>query len=147
MRAKPTIIRSTLLLALAVVGVDHFFSTTAAAAPAPTGHTSVPKWESTPEDTSSWRREPIKSPAAPKHMPGQSLKQGTTGVSADLVLKGIMKSNKHYYAIINGVTVKPGDHIEGWTIAEISRYRVTVRRQKEKQIYDIYQGRIDRGTR
>lgn len=58
-----------------------------------------------------------------------------------------MKSNKHYYAIINGRTVKRGDHIGDWTIAEISRYRVTMRREKEKQIHDIYQGRIDRGTR
>jgi hypothetical protein len=58
-----------------------------------------------------------------------------------------MKSNNHYYAIINGRTVKPGDKVDGWSIAEISRYRVTIRRDKEKQIYDIYQGKIDRGTR
>jgi len=58
-----------------------------------------------------------------------------------------MKINKHYYAIINGRTIKPGDRIDGWTIAEISRFRVTLRREKEKQIFDIYQGKIDRGNR
>jgi len=58
-----------------------------------------------------------------------------------------MKSNKRRYAIINGRTVKTGDHVDGWTIAEISSHRVTLRREKEKQIYDIYQGRIDRGSR
>lgn len=147
MHAKPTIIGSTLLLALTVCGAENFFST-ATAAPAPIGHTSVPKWESTPEDTSPWRREPIRSPSAPnKHIPGQLLKLGSSGEPADFVLQGIMKSNKSYFAIINGRTVKPGDHIEGWTIADISRYRVTVQRAKEKQIYDIYQGKIDRGTR
>ena len=146
MRAKPCIIGSTLLLALTVAGAEYSFST-ATASPAPAGHTSVPEWKSTPEDPSSWRREPIKSPIAPKRIPGQSLKQVSSGVSTELVLQGIMKSNKHYYAILNGRTVKPGDHMDGWTIAEISRYRVIIRRDKEKQIYDIYQGRIDRGTR
>lgn len=67
--------------------------------------------------------------------------------SSDLVLQGIMKINRHYYAVINGRTVKSGDHVDGWTIAGIRRYRITVRREKEQRIYDIYQGRIDRGTR
>lgn len=80
-------------------------------------------------------------------MQGPSVHRGALETSSELSLQGIMKINRHYYAIINGRTVKTGDQIDGWTVAKIKRYQVTIRREKEKQIYDIYQGRIDRGTR
>lgn len=142
MHAKPYIVGCLLLLTLSVVWSDFSI-----AAPASAGIGSMPQWKTIPEDSTTWRREPFKSPEGPKRGSAPSAKQGLIAGSADIALQGIMKSNKHYYAIINGKTVKPGDHIEGWSVAEISRYRVTLRREKEKQIYDIYQGTIDRGTR
>jgi hypothetical protein len=121
---------------------------TAATPPsAPTRHENQTQWKNIPEDTNPWRREPFKSPDTAKNVPALSSVQKSTAGTPDLLLQGIMNKNKHFYAIINGRTVKPGDSIEGWSVAEISRYRVTVRREKEKRIYDIYQGRIDRGTR
>jgi len=145
MRAKAFIVGCTLLLSLTGAGVKHALST-ATASQVSAGHGSMTQWKSIPEDSTPWRREPFKSVESLKHESRPSVKQRPVEASADLVLQGIMKSSRRYYAIINGRTVKPGDHIEGWTIAEISRHRVTLRREKEKQIYDIYQGRIDRGT-
>lgn len=146
MRAKPYLAGCTLLLALTVIGAKNHVSA-APASPAASGTGSPAQWKSIQEDSASWRREPFKNLEDSKQLPGPTVKQGSTGSSPDLFLQGIMKSNKHYYAIINGRTVKSGDRIDDWNIAEISRYRVTLRREKEKQIYDIYQGRIDRGTR
>jgi hypothetical protein len=96
-----------------------------------------------PEDPRVWHREPfkkiegLKSPAA---------LQGTSGGAFSPVIQGIMRIDKHYYAIINGITVKTGDHIDEWTVANISRHRVTLRHEKESQTFDIYQGRINRGN-
>jgi len=146
MRAKPCIAGCTLLLALTVICAKNpVFA--APSSPATSGAGSSAQWKSIQEDSASWRREPFKNLEDSKQLPGPAVKQGSTGASPDLVLQGIMKSNKHYYAIINGRTVKSGDRIDGWNIAEISRNRVTIRRENEKQIYDIYQGRIDRGSR
>lgn len=117
------------------------------AAPAAAGTVPAAQFITIPEDANAWRREPFKNPEEPKRMTGPPAKQASTGTSSELALRGILQSGRHFYAVINGRTVRTGDQIEGWTIAEISRYRVTVRRQNEKQIYDIYQGRIDRGTR
>ncbi|MBC8018054.1 MAG: hypothetical protein H7X83_06000 [Verrucomicrobia bacterium] len=146
MRAKPCIVGWILLLTLTVAGTKQAVCA-ATAAPVSAGPGGSVQWKSIAEDSTSWRREPFKSPEATKHATGTSVKQASPGTSADLTLQGIMKSNRRYYAIFNGTTVKPGDHIEGWTIAGISRHRVTIRREKETQIHDIYQGRIDRGTR
>jgi hypothetical protein len=147
MRVKSCIAGCILLLALNGAGAKLSFSATTAS-PAAIEHGSAAQWKSIPEDSTSWRREPFKNNEASKKITGSSAKPASIGAaSPELALSGIMKNNKHYYAIINGRTVKPGDHVDEWTIAEISRYRVTMRRQKEKQIYDIYQGRIDRGTR
>lgn len=74
-------------------------------------------------------------------------RQGIQESVSELSLQGILKSSRSYYAIINGRTVKPGDRIDGWTISGITRHSVTVRRDNEKQVYDIFQGRIDRGSR
>src|SRR6185369_4800364 len=109
-----------------------------AASPASAGPGSMAQWKPIPEDPTSWRREPFKSPEAPTNVAGPSVRQASIGVPSDIALQGIMKSNRHYYAIINGSTVKPGDHIDGWTIAKINRHRVTLRRKKEKQNNDIY---------
>jgi len=146
MRAKPFLAGCILLLALTVIGTKNYISA-APTPPAVTGTGSSAQWKSVQEDSAAWRREPFKNLEDSKQLAGSAVKQRQTGTSPDLVLQGIMKSNKHYYAIINGRTVKSGDRIDGWNIAEISRNRVTIRREKEKQIYDIYQGRIDRGSR
>jgi hypothetical protein len=115
--------------------------------PISSSHVGTAQWKPIQEDSTPWQREPFKNLDSLARLPGQPAKQGFTGASPDFALHGIMKSRKHFYAIINGRTVKSGDSIDGWSVAEISRYRVTLRREKEKQVYDIYQGRIDRGTR
>jgi len=143
MRFKTYLYGCSLVLALSSVDAEAAVSSSSSDSIA-----GKPQWKSIPEDFSSWRREPFKSPEpyAPTagHPPSSP---GSTGTVPDLALQGIMRSNKSYHAIIDGRTVKPGDYIDSWRISEISRYRVILRREKEKQIYDIYQGRIDRGTR
>ncbi len=104
-----------------------------------------PQWKSTPEDTGAWRREPFKSTENQRATPLTSIK--SIQPATTFVLHGIMKSNSHFYAIINGTTVRAGNRIDGWNVAEINRYRVTLRRDKETQLIDIFQGIIDRGTR
>lgn len=144
MRAKHCMFGCTLLLAMNIAGSVNANS---AAAPAPAGHVPVTQWQAIPEDSVTWHREPFKTPEASKQITaGLSSAHNVIATSPELALQGILKSNKHFHAIINGRTVKSGDHIEGWTIADISRYRVIVRRDKEKHIFDIYQGRINRGT-
>jgi hypothetical protein len=113
----------------------------------PVGNTTIPQWKSTPEDSATWRREPFRSTENPNRGTFSSDKHSPASASSDLALQGIMKSNSNFYAIINGITLKPGNRIEGWTVTGISRHRVTLRRDKETQIFDIYQGKIDRGTR
>jgi hypothetical protein len=146
MRDKPYMAANLLRLALMFVCATDVFAAVPTA-PATAGQSSMPQLKSIAEDSGPWRREPFKNTDTTKITPGMPAKLGITREPADISLQGIMKSNKSYFAIINGITVKPGDRIEGWTIAEISRHRVTMRREKEKQIYDIYQGRIDRGVR
>ena len=113
----------------------------------PAGQQPIPQWKSTPEDSTTWRREPFKSTEDISKGTMANGKTTTVTSSPELNLQGILKSNTGYFAIINGTTVKPGNRIEGWTISEISRHRVTLSREKEKLAYDIYQGKIDRGTR
>jgi hypothetical protein len=146
MGAKSSIAGCILLLALTVSGAKHSVSASAASS-ATAVHGTIPQLKTIPGDTASWRREPFKSPAITDHITAPSVKHSPAGTSPDLDLQGIMMSNHHNYAIINGRSVKRGDHINEWTVTDISRRRVTLRREKEKRIYDIYQGRIDRGTR
>jgi hypothetical protein len=146
MRTKPCIVGTLLLLALTCAGSKYAFTATTAVS-ASVKSENPAQWKTIPEDSTRWRREPFKSSESPKDVPKSPVTQRIAGESSDLSLQGIMTSNKHYYAIINGRTVKPGDHIDGWTIADISRQRVTVKREKEKQIYDIYKGRLDRGIK
>jgi hypothetical protein len=131
---------------LIVAGAKYSFSDPATQ-PVAIGQESTAQWKSISEDSAAWKREPFKSPEAIKRATNAPMRPGSTVTPSDLALQGIMKSNKRYYAIINGRTVKAGDQIDGWIVAEISHYRVTVRRDTEKQIYDIYQGRMDRGNR
>jgi hypothetical protein len=66
----------------------------------------------------------------------------------EIQLQGIMQAGKAFHALINGRTVKAGDRVGGSTINHISRYQVVLlNERKEKVIYDIYQGRIDRGKK
>lgn len=146
MHAKHCLVGFILLLLL-TIGTNQVFSA-ATISPESPEHGRTVKWKSIPEDSSPWQREPFRSTEPlTRETGGKSAKQMATEASSEFALQGIMKRNKYYYAIINGRTVKAGDHIDGWRIADISRYRVTLLREKEKQIYDIYQGRIDRGTR
>lgn len=108
------------------------------------------------EDSGVWRRDPfigaVKKGGGTSSTRGLPVK-GLTGYSKqlkeraeDIHLEGIMQTDRAFHALINGRTVKTGDAISGVTIKEISRYQVVVLNEnKEKIIYDIYQGRIDRG--
>jgi hypothetical protein len=101
-------------------------------------------WKPEPEDSLPWPREPFKKLDTLK--PQQKL-SGSPMISPDITIQGIMKVDKHFYALINGRAVKTGDRIDELTIVNIYRDRIIVRRDKELQTYDIYQGRINRGTK
>jgi hypothetical protein len=146
MRAKPSIFGYLLIQLLIVAGAKYCFSASAAQ-PAAIGQERTTQLKSIPEDTVAWKREPFRSSGTAKRATNSPLPPGSAGATSDLALQGIMKSNKRYYAIINGRTVKAGDQVDGWTVVEIGHYRVTVRRDSEMHIYDIYQGRMDRGNR
>jgi hypothetical protein len=106
------------------------------------------------EDPGPWRRDPfigsINKGGSPNGTGAVPLKSGT-GLHAqdlDIRLQGIMQVDGAFHALINGRSVKAGDSISGVTIREISRHQVVVLTdRKEKIIYDIYQGRIDRGKK
>jgi hypothetical protein len=127
-------------------------STEAAQAPA----ASIPPTTqvSTTADAGTWRRDPFigsfrKSTVAPS-VKTISQKNATEFQlqDQDIQLQGIMLTDKTFHALINGRSVKAGDRIAGVTITHISRYQVVViNERKEKVIYDIYQGRIDRGKK
>lgn len=144
MRDKSFSYACALLSALSFFSAPH---TAAGKEPtnAPGTAPPIPQWKFTPEDSTTWKREPFKKTEGAQKTPQSSAKSAFT--SSDVVLQGILKSNARFYAIINGTTVKSGDRIDGWTVAQISRHRVILRRDKETQIQDIYQGKIDRGTR
>lgn len=104
------------------------------------------------EDSGIWRRDPFGIPGATKNV---KLRDGRTPPVSikteqeqqpELNIQGIMLADKTFHALINGRVVKAGDKVDGVTISEISRYQVTVQdKNKKKSVYDIYQGRIDRG--
>jgi hypothetical protein len=106
------------------------------------------------EDPGTWRRDPfigsVKKGVVPPAAKGIQLKNdsGLSKQEQEIQLQGIMQADKAFHALINGRNVKAGDTIGGVTIKEISRFRVVViNERKEKIIYDIYQGRIDRGKK
>jgi len=145
MRDNSFIFNVSILLALAIVNASLSFAAPVSAGSSVKSQPAMPRWQSTPEDLNAWKREPFKNIDRPLNNSASSGK--SVSLATDFSLQGIMKSNTRFYAIINGTTVKPGNRIEGWTVAEITRHRVTLRRDKETQIFDIYQGKIDRGTR
>lgn len=111
-----------------------------------------------PEDSAAWKRDPFlgsakkkSSSASDKKISAMSpLKGGVKLGTADLdvMLQGILRVGGKYHALINGRVVKQGDEIGGVTIREINRYTVTaLDGNKETVVYDIYQGRIDRGKK
>ncbi len=104
------------------------------------------------EDPVTWRRDPfigaVKKGGGVTVAGGIPLKPGAVFQKQehDIRLQGIMQVDKAFHALINGRSVRSGDTIAGVTIREISRHQVVVLNdRKEKIIYDIYQGRIDRG--
>jgi hypothetical protein len=147
MQTKHCIFGSLFLLALASAGASPVFSATMALQE-PVAKSRDANKKIIPEDTMSWQRDPIKAITGTTPLTSNvSKSSGAINPTPDIVLQGIMKCNKRFYAIINGRTVKSGNIIDGWSVSGISRYRVTLRRAKEQQIYDIYQGKIDRGNR
>lgn len=125
-----------------------------AASVAPASHISVN------EDSGAWRRRNpfIESTTGTKNGSSAAIAKHSpllSGVSVpghipdgDIHVQGIMQADRKFHALINGVTVKAGDIIGGVTVKEIHRYNVVVlNERKEKIVYDIYQGRIDRGKK
>jgi hypothetical protein len=104
------------------------------------------------EDSSPWRRDPFigktkKLPAANTGTPKlNGYKTGITTVQdEEISLQGIMKTDNAYHALINGRVVKAGNNIGTLVIKQISRYQVVLQNEKkERLVYDIYQGRIDK---
>ncbi len=112
------------------------------------------RYTTVPEDSGKWRREPFigadskkaKSPAAISPAGKKAVAESSD--STDINLQGIMQADKSYHALINGRVFKVGDKIGRLTIFEISRYRVVVQNHnKEKNIYDIHKGKINRGEK
>lgn len=109
------------------------------------------------EDSGTWRRKnPFiengkngAGPASARNIPLRSGAKITRQIpDGDLTVQGIMQADGKFLALINGRTVKAGDLIDGCTVKEIHRYNVVVlNERKERIIYDIYQGRIDRGKK
>lgn len=126
-------------------------SSSMAASVAPAAHISIN------EDSGAWRRknpfiENSKNGVGTVTTKNIPLKPGT-GIpkhiqDGDIHVQGIMQADRKFHALINGRTVKAGDIIGGVTVKEIHRYNVVVvNERKEKIVYDIYQGRIDRGKK
>lgn len=124
----------------------------AAQSPAPVSNLTVP--DTVSEDHVAWRRDPfigsIKKNAGSAPFKGVPSKIGS-GVPApepDFRLQGIMLVDRNFHALINGRSVKAGDKISGVTIKHIKRHQVVVLTDhNETIIYDIYQGRLDRGKK
>lgn len=145
-----TIMAITSCVCILAPAVHAAASLAAAAAP--------PAQRSVSEDSGAWRRSNpfvdssksggISAPATgtiPLKPGGIIPKQLQDG---DIHLQGIMQADWRFHALINGRTVKVGDTIAGFTVKEIHRYHVVLLNgRKEKVIYDIYQGRIDRGKK
>lgn len=112
----------------------------------------VAKLSVIPEDSSKWRRDPFTGgqakddKASSGTVPAGFKAAAAINRSPELNLQGIVQTGKAFHALINGQVVKAGDRLAGLTIRQISRYQVVLfNEKKETFIYDIYQGRIDRG--
>ncbi len=107
-----------------------------------------------PEDIGKWRREPfigtdLKKNSSPiPKVPAAKQPTPELPQLPELNLQGIIQTDKTFRALINGHIVKSGDKFGNLTIKDISRFRVVVQdEKKEKFIYDVYQGWIDRGKK
>ena len=107
-----------------------------------------------PEDNVKWRREPFIGADSKKNKSTSAI--STTGKksvaesldSTEVNVQGIMQADKSFHTLIDGRAFKVGDKIGRLTIFEISRYRVIVQNHnKEKTIYDIHKGKINRGEK
>lgn len=112
----------------------------------------VAKLSLVPEDSSKWRRDPFTGghakevKASSGTVPAAFKAAAAINRSPELNLQGIIQTGKAFHALINGHVLKTGDKLAGMTIKQISRYQVVLLNEnKETFIYDIYQGRIDRG--
>lgn len=112
--------------------------------------TSVSSHKVMSEDSLQWKRDPFAGNAHKNKLATNSnaaKKSVPTALSEDINLQGIMSVDNRYHALINGLVYKVGDSFGGWTILEISRYHVVVRKNKEKYIFDIHKGKIPRGEK
>jgi hypothetical protein len=131
------------------------FSLAAEAAQTPAKNSASQPPVSISEDSGSWRRDPFigslkkgdnppTAKAIQQNRPGAALPKREQDM--DIQLQGILQTGKSFHALINGRTVKAGDTFDAVTIKQINRYQVVLLNEhNEKIIYDIYQGRIDRG--
>lgn len=120
---------------------------------------AIPSIKATPtvtnNDTAPWRREPFlnktKAVAISRKFNLNGYKT-TKIIKADskseeeIDLQGIIQADRaSFHALINGHVVKTGNSIGSVIIKQISRYQVVVQNdKKEKIVYDIYRGRIDK---
>lgn len=103
------------------------------------------------KDSSTWRRDPFgaaeKSNAQAPITRGALKPPVIKPQTVNIVLQGILKSDNRFHALINGRIVKAGDQFDGLTIIRIERYKVIIKQESDNQIFDIYQGKIERGTK
>jgi len=117
--------------------------------------------KNTPTDSINWRKDPFlfKEKSSSLKFPrvngfasktsGNMKDAKKNAESPDFNIQGILKAdNSKYNALINGRIVKVGDIIDDYKVLNIKRYEIVLQKDKEKKIvYDIYQGKLDRGIK
>ncbi|MDD2364856.1 MAG: hypothetical protein PHN84_01690 [Desulfuromonadaceae bacterium] len=103
------------------------------------------------EDAKAWDRDPFIGKLAKKRaVPLTSKLNGYKATKQveneeEINLQGIIQSDNTYHALINGRALKTGDMIGTTRIQQINRYQVVLQNaKKEKIVYDIYQGKLDK---
>lgn len=147
MNRSPT--ASGIIFITAVIAL-HILPAAAAQNPVPslTQHPTV----TVGKDPNTWRRDPFiisKTKGSSSNATSTRLLKSDAAFQSqeqEIRLQGIMQVDKAFHALINGRSLKTGDTIAGVTIKEINRHQIVVlNARKEKIVYDVYQGRIDRG--
>jgi len=57
----------------------------------------------------------------------------SSGVAEHFELQAVLKSNRGIAAIVNGYTVKMGEKVNGWTVANIQDHSVTLSKAGKTQ--------------
>lgn len=133
------------LCAFVVISVSPVFGGEKPVIPAAVAHHEI-----TSQDSGKWKREPF---VMTNKMNKSAIKNTLSPITTknarveDINLQGILSSENRYHALINGHVYKVGDIFDEFTISDISRYRVIVEKNKEKYVYDIHKGKINRGEK